>query len=203
MTSSSKQTAEANYLWGHLIAQGLADLGITTVFFSPGSRSTPLIIGCEKEQKLSCFPVLDERSAAFLALGHAKRTRLPVALICTSGSALTHWFPAVTEASYSGIPLFLLSADRPPELQECGAGQTINQSPFLLWRRKPSANYKESCKLLILNPLAGLQDRCILTFPSVNHSGQLMDLLSTSRIFLRYLLLHFLNNPNFASAWMR
>lgn len=128
MTSSSKQTAEANYLCGHLIAQGLADLGITTVFFSPGSRSTPLIIGCEKEQKLSCFPVLDERSAAFLALGHAKRTRLPVALICTSGSALTHWFPAVTEASYSGIPLFLLSADRPPELQECGAGQTINQS---------------------------------------------------------------------------
>ncbi|MEK9771962.1 MAG: 2-succinyl-5-enolpyruvyl-6-hydroxy-3-cyclohexene-1-carboxylic-acid synthase, partial [Opitutae bacterium] len=61
------------------------------------------------------------------ALGYAKRTNLPTALICTSGSALTHWFPAVTEASYSGIPLLLLSADRPPELQECGAGQTINQ----------------------------------------------------------------------------
>jgi 2-succinyl-5-enolpyruvyl-6-hydroxy-3-cyclohexene-1-carboxylate synthase len=127
MTSTSEQTAEANFLWGHLVARGLSDLGITTVFFSPGSRSTPLIIGCEKEERLSCFPALDERTAAFLALGHAKRTSVPTAVICTSGSALTHWFPAVTEASYSGIPLLLLSADRPPELQECGAGQTINQ----------------------------------------------------------------------------
>jgi 2-succinyl-5-enolpyruvyl-6-hydroxy-3-cyclohexene-1-carboxylate synthase len=127
MTSTSEQTAEANFLWGHLVACGLSDLGITTVFFSPGSRSTPLIIGCEKEKRLSCFPALDERTAAFLALGHAKRTNVPTAVICTSGSALTHWFPAVTEASYSGIPLLLLSADRPPELQECGAGQTINQ----------------------------------------------------------------------------
>ena len=127
MTSTSEQIAEANFLWGHLVASGLADLDITTVFFSPGSRSTPLIIGCEKEKRLSCFPALDERTAAFLALGHAKRTNVPTAVICTSGSALTHWFPAVTEASYSGIPLLLLSADRPPELQECGAGQTINQ----------------------------------------------------------------------------
>jgi 2-succinyl-5-enolpyruvyl-6-hydroxy-3-cyclohexene-1-carboxylate synthase len=127
MTSTSEQTAEANFLWGHLVARGLSDLGITTVFFSPGSRSTPLIIGCEKEERLSCFPALDERTAAFLALGHAKRTNVPTAVICTSGSALTHWFPAVTEASYSGIPLLLLSADRPPELQECAAGQTINQ----------------------------------------------------------------------------
>ena len=127
MTSTSEQTAEANFLWGHLAARGLSDLGITTVFFSPGSRSTPLIIGCEKEKRLSCFPALDERTAAFLALGHAKRTNLPSALICTSGSALTHWFPAVTESSYAGVPMLLLSADRPPELQECGAGQTINQ----------------------------------------------------------------------------
>jgi 2-succinyl-5-enolpyruvyl-6-hydroxy-3-cyclohexene-1-carboxylate synthase len=127
MTSTSEQTAEANFLCGHLVARGLSDLGITTVFFSPGSRSTPLIIGCEKEKRLSCFPALDERTAAFLALGHAKRTNVTTAVICTSGSALTHWFPTVTEASYSGIPLLLLSADRPPELQECGAGQTINQ----------------------------------------------------------------------------
>ena len=128
MSSSSEQPSKANFIWGHLIARGLADLGVTTVFFSPGSRSTPLIIGCEREQRLSCFPVLDERTAAFLALGYAKRTGLPTVLICTSGSALTHWFCAVTEAFYSGIPLLLLSADRPPELQECGAGQTINQS---------------------------------------------------------------------------
>ena len=127
MIASSEQNIKANFLWGNLIAKGLADLGITTVFFSPGSRSTPIIMGCELESRLSCFPVLDERTAAFLALGHAKRTNVPTAVICTSGSALTHWFPTVTEASYSGIPLLLLSADRPPELQECGAGQTINQ----------------------------------------------------------------------------
>ncbi len=128
MTASSKQTVKANFLWGNLIAKGLADLGVTTVFFSPGSRSTPIIMGCELESRLSCFPVLDERTAAFIALGHAKRTRIPPALICTSGSALTHWFPAATEASYSEIPLLFLSADRPPELQECGAGQTIKQT---------------------------------------------------------------------------
>lgn len=127
MTAESDPTAQANYIWGHTTARGLADLGVEVVFFSPGSRSTPLVLGCEGEPRLSCFPVLDERTAAFLALGQSKRTGRPTALICTSGSAPTHWYPAVTEASYSGIPLLLLSADRPPELQECGAGQTINQ----------------------------------------------------------------------------
>ena len=127
MTTEPDPTAQANYLWGHATARGLADLGVEVVFFSPGSRSTPLVLGCEGEPRLSCFPVLDERTAAFLALGQGKRTGKPAALICTSGSAPTHWYPAVTEASYSGIPLLLLSADRPLELQECGAGQTINQ----------------------------------------------------------------------------
>ena len=127
MSAEPDPTAQANYLWGHTTARGLADLGVEVVFFSPGSRSTPLVLGCEGEPRLSCFPVLDERTAAFLALGQSKRTGRPTALICTSGSAPTHWYPAVTEASYSGIPLLLLSADRPPELQECGAGQTIKQ----------------------------------------------------------------------------
>jgi len=127
MTAEPDPTAHANYLWGHTTARGLADLGVDVVFFSPGSRSTPLVLGCESEPRLSCVPVLDERTAAFLALGQSKRTGRPAALICTSGSAPSHWYPAVTEASYSGIPLLLLSADRPPELQECGAGQTINQ----------------------------------------------------------------------------
>ncbi|MDB3959036.1 2-succinyl-5-enolpyruvyl-6-hydroxy-3-cyclohexene-1-carboxylic-acid synthase [Opitutales bacterium] len=127
MIDTSEQTARANFLWGRATAQGLADLGVEQVFFSPGSRSTPLVVSCEREARLSCLPVLDERTAAFLALGHARRTQVPVALVCTSGSAPANWYPAVTEASYSGIPLLLLSADRPPELQECGAGQTINQ----------------------------------------------------------------------------
>src|SRR5210317_878104 len=127
MTSVPDSPAKANFFWGHTVARSLADIGVEVVFFSPGSRSTPLVLGCEQEARLSCFAVLDERTAAFLALGHSKRTCIPTALICTSGSAPAHWYPAVTEASYSDIPLLLLSADRPPELQECGAGQTINQ----------------------------------------------------------------------------
>ena len=70
---------------------------------------------------------IDERSAGFFALGLAQRQQLPVILICTSGSAVTHWFPAVVEASHSYTPLLLLSADRPQQLQNCGANQTINQ----------------------------------------------------------------------------
>jgi 2-succinyl-5-enolpyruvyl-6-hydroxy-3-cyclohexene-1-carboxylate synthase len=127
MSLLATTTSEANFLWGHTTARCFADLGVEVVFFSPGSRSTPLVLGCEQEPRLSCFPLLDERTAAFFALGHSKRTGTPPLLVCTSGSAPTHWYPAVTEASYSGVPLLILSADRPPELQECGAGQTINQ----------------------------------------------------------------------------
>ena len=122
------EIAHANMAFGAYFAKTLSTLGIKEIFFSPGSRSTPMIIGIERHSNIKLIPVLDERTAGFLALGLSKRKNVPVALICTSGSALTHWFPAVTEASHSGIPLFLLSADRPPELQNCGAGQTIDQT---------------------------------------------------------------------------
>ena len=127
MNADSQSTARANSVWGSFMAKTLADLGVKIVVFSPGSRSTPLVLGCENQDGLQTIPILDERTAAFFALGLSKRTRTPTALICTSGSAPTHWFPAVTEADHSGVPLLLLSADRPPELQDCGAGQTINQ----------------------------------------------------------------------------
>ncbi len=127
MNLSEEETGHANHLWGIILADALYELGINQVFFSPGSRSTPLILALENHLHIECTPILDERSAGFIALGYSKRTKLPTALLCTSGSALANWFPAVTEASHSGIPLFLLSADRPPELQNCSAGQTINQ----------------------------------------------------------------------------
>ena len=76
---------------------------------------------------IEAIPVLDERSAAFFALGIAKRTHRAVALVCTSGTAAVNYFPAVVEASEARIPLLVLTADRPPELRDCGAGQTINQ----------------------------------------------------------------------------
>lgn len=124
---NAETTAQANYLWGIAVAHTLAELGLRQVFFSPGSRSTPLVLGFENHPLIESIPVLDERSAAFLALGSSKRTKNITALLCTSGTAPTHWFPAVAEAHHSSVPLLLLSADRPPELQNCGAGQTINQ----------------------------------------------------------------------------
>ena len=127
MKQTPEEIAHANLAFGAYFAKTLSILGVEKIFFSPGSRSTPMVIGVERYSDIDLIPVLDERTAAFLALGQSKIKKQPVGLICTSGSALTHWFPAVTEASYSGIPLLLFSADRPPELQNCGAGQTIDQ----------------------------------------------------------------------------
>ena len=127
MNKKTDEIAHANLLCGAYFAQVLSSLGLETIYFSPGSRSTPLIIGIERYSNIQLIPVLDERSAGFIALGQSKQQNKPVGLICTSGSALTHWFPAITEASHAGTPLLLFSADRPPELQNCGAGQTIYQ----------------------------------------------------------------------------
>jgi 2-succinyl-5-enolpyruvyl-6-hydroxy-3-cyclohexene-1-carboxylate synthase len=93
----------------------------------PGSRSTPLTVAFANHQEITAIPILDERSAAFFALGRAKKTGLPTALVCTSGTAAVNFYPAVVEANQSGIPLIILTADRPAELRNCHAGQTIDQ----------------------------------------------------------------------------
>ena len=116
-----------NSVWGALTMEVLARLGVETVVISPGSRSTPLTLAATRNPKLEALSILDERSAGFFALGLAKRTLKPVALVCTSGSAVVNYFPAVLEASMSGTPLLLLTADRPPELRDCSSGQTIDQ----------------------------------------------------------------------------
>lgn len=127
MNLNSESTAQANFVWGNVVARTLHELGISMVFFSPGSRSTPLVLGLERHPAIHCASVLDERTAAFLALGYSKRTREPAVILCTSGSAVTNWFPAIAEASHSSVPLLFLSADRPEELQNCASGQTIDQ----------------------------------------------------------------------------
>jgi len=119
--------SNVNSVWGALTMEVLARLGLETAVISPGSRSTPLTVAAARNPKLEAIPVLDERSAAFFALGLAKRTRKPVALVCTSGTAAANYFPAVVEASMSGTPLLILTTDRPPELRECHSGQTIDQ----------------------------------------------------------------------------
>jgi 2-succinyl-5-enolpyruvyl-6-hydroxy-3-cyclohexene-1-carboxylate synthase len=116
-----------NTAWAALAMEVLARLGVETVITSPGSRSTPLTLAAARNPRLEALSILDERSAAFYALGIAKRTHRPVALVCTSGSALANYYPAVVEASMSGTPLLLLTADRPPELRQCSSGQTIDQ----------------------------------------------------------------------------
>ena len=100
---------------------------IEHIVISPGSRNAPLIIGFNRSKNSKILSVVDERSAAFFALGIAQQTRKPVALVCTSGSALLNYYPAIAEAFYSNIPLVVISADRPAHLIDVGDGQTIRQ----------------------------------------------------------------------------
>ncbi|MCP4087946.1 MAG: 2-succinyl-5-enolpyruvyl-6-hydroxy-3-cyclohexene-1-carboxylic-acid synthase [Actinomycetia bacterium] len=105
----------------------LAAGGVTDVVLSPGSRSTPLAITAHHQPGLRSWVQLDERSAGFFALGLARTSRRPAALVCTSGTAAANYLPAVIEAHYTGVPLVIITADRPPELRDWGAGQTIDQ----------------------------------------------------------------------------
>lgn len=112
------------------------------IVISPGSRNAPLTIGFSNDNFFNCYSIVDERSAGFFALGLAQKTRKPVALVCTSGSALLNYYPAVAEAFYSHIPLVVLSADRPKHLIGIGDGQTINQKDVFKNHIFYSANLK-------------------------------------------------------------
>ncbi|GEC73748.1 2-succinyl-5-enolpyruvyl-6-hydroxy-3-cyclohexene-1-carboxylate synthase [Flavobacterium flevense] len=101
--------------------------GITDIVISPGSRNAPLTIGFASNPDFKCYSIADERCAAFFALGIAQQIQRPVAVVCTSGSALLNYYPAVAEAFYSQIPLIVISADRPQSKIDIGDGQTIRQ----------------------------------------------------------------------------
>jgi len=118
---------DLNAAWATALIDGLAQAGIGRAVISPGSRSTPLALACLRHPNLVSRVLLDERVAAFYALGLARAEARPVILVCTSGSAVANWYPAVAEADAARMPLILLTADRPPELQDCGANQTFDQ----------------------------------------------------------------------------
>ncbi len=116
-----------NTLWAELLVTALETYGIKYACLSPGSRNTPLILAFQKSEKIKSFVHVDERSSGYFALGLVYQTKSPVAIVTTSGSAVTELYPAVVEAFYKHIPLLLLTADRPQSLHNVGANQTINQ----------------------------------------------------------------------------
>jgi 2-succinyl-5-enolpyruvyl-6-hydroxy-3-cyclohexene-1-carboxylate synthase len=116
-----------NALWGRALIDELARSGVERAVVSPGSRSTPLVTAVAERDDLHAFSVLDERSAAYFALGRARRTGAVTPLICTSGTATANYHPAVIEADRGRVPMLLLTADRPPELRDSGANQTVDQ----------------------------------------------------------------------------
>ncbi|WP_422859740.1 2-succinyl-5-enolpyruvyl-6-hydroxy-3-cyclohexene-1-carboxylic-acid synthase [Flagellimonas sp. S174] len=117
--------------------------GVKNIVISPGSRNAPLTLGFSKNPFFKCFSIVDERCAAFFALGMARQLQEPVAVICTSGSALLNYYPAIAEAYYSEIPLIVVSADRPPYKIDVGDGQTIRQQHIF----KQHIGYETNLKL--------------------------------------------------------
>ncbi|GIV35494.1 MAG: 2-succinyl-5-enolpyruvyl-6-hydroxy-3-cyclohexene-1-carboxylate synthase [Chitinophagales bacterium] len=114
-------------IWIRDIAEICAAHGMDKAVISPGSRSAPLVIAFSRQPEIECIPIVDERAAAFFALGMAQQTAKPVALICTSGSATLNFAPALAEAYYQRIPLITFTADRPDEFVDQRDGQTIRQ----------------------------------------------------------------------------
>ncbi|ELK45625.1 2-succinyl-6-hydroxy-2,4-cyclohexadiene-1-carboxylate synthase, partial [Haloferax sp. BAB-2207] len=116
-----------NALWARTFADELARTGIDAVCIAPGSRSTPLTEAFDRHDDIETFSHLDERSAAYFALGRARRTGEVTPIVCTSGTAAANFHPAVIEASQARVPMLVLTADRPPELRDSGANQTVDQ----------------------------------------------------------------------------
>jgi len=129
-----------NYAFSQAFVEELARSGLHHACICPGSRSTPLVMSLAQEPRVKTWVHLDERSAAYFAVGMSRALDEPVAIISTSGTAAANFFPAVIEARYSHVPLLIVTADRPPELWEWGANQTIDQSRMYGSQTKWSVN---------------------------------------------------------------
>ena len=116
-----------NALWGRTIVDQLHRLGIRHACISPGYRNAPVSLAFAGHQGFEIHTHIDERSGGFFGLGIGKMTGAPAIILCTSGTAAVNFYPSVVEAYYSGTPMIVLTTDRPPELRQVGANQTIDQ----------------------------------------------------------------------------
>ncbi len=178
-----------NYRWTTLAAMELIRQGVRNFFISPGSRSTPLAWAVADTPGAQCHVHFDERGAAFAALGCARATKTPVVLLCTSGSAVANYFPAVVEADAANVPLLLLTADRPPELLDCGANQAIDQDKIfhnhLRWFFNLPCPAPEVPATLVLTSIAQALRRCTGAFAGpVQLNFQFREPLAPTRINL-------------------
>jgi 2-succinyl-5-enolpyruvyl-6-hydroxy-3-cyclohexene-1-carboxylate synthase len=121
------QHTNRNYAVSVAFVRALAAVGLRHVVITPGSRSTPLTLAFASEESITDWSHHDERAAAFFALGIAKTTGFPAAVVCTSGTAAAEYLPAIVEARHARVPLLVLTADRPPELRDVGAPQAVDQ----------------------------------------------------------------------------
>ncbi|MEB3263067.1 MAG: 2-succinyl-5-enolpyruvyl-6-hydroxy-3-cyclohexene-1-carboxylic-acid synthase [Synechococcus sp.] len=146
----SATSADANLRAALTLLEALRRCGLRWLVLCPGSRSAPLAVaaGVLASRGLEVLTAVDERSAAFLALGLGRADGLPAAVVTTSGTAVANLLPAVVEADYGAIPLLLLTADRPEALKNCGANQTVNQQDFL----------RANCRLMQEGPTGGLHE---------------------------------------------
>ncbi|MBS1107437.1 MAG: 2-succinyl-6-hydroxy-2,4-cyclohexadiene-carboxylic acid synthase/2-oxoglutarate decarboxylase, partial [Deltaproteobacteria bacterium] len=124
---SAATAPNRNFAFAAALIEELQRAGVRHACVCPGSRSAPLAVAIARASGLRAWTHLDERAAGFFALGLAKAERCPVALVCTSGTAAANFLPAVVEAHYARVPLLVLTADRPHELRDFGAPQTIDQ----------------------------------------------------------------------------
>ena len=163
-----------NWVWTSILVETLVRLGLKTAVICPGSRSAPLAIAFANHANIDAIPVLDERSAAFFALGVARQQHQPVALVCTSGTAGANFYPAVIEAYESRVPLLIFTADRPPELRDCNAGQAIDQQKlygsFPNWYTELAiASVKPALLAYLRQTIIQAWERTLFPVPGVVH----------------------------------
>jgi 2-succinyl-5-enolpyruvyl-6-hydroxy-3-cyclohexene-1-carboxylate synthase len=165
---------QINQLWGYLIVAELVRNGVNYFVISPGSRSTPLTLAVAQHPQAQKIICIDERGAAFHAVGYARATGEPAVLICSSGTAAANYLPAVIEAATDGIPMIILSADRPPELRQTGANQTIEQVD--LYGSYPVWKFDLPCPTAEISPKVVLTTIDLAVFRSRRSSGGVVQL---------------------------